>query len=164
MTNEALIKPERSLNSGRRAARGCNGRHEHAPPRLPLHLRDLIHRHHVVVEVHHDPERSAHQENDDQDAESQGQLVCGVVGPCGDVQEVDLILFDTPVADQQIFSDGGGDVSWSVLPAANRQRGKPARPEISRATQPRRYRMRRRSHCSARPMRSSPARSAGQHR
>jgi hypothetical protein len=57
-----------------------------APP-LALHLHDLIHRHHVVVEVGHDPERSGHHENDDQDTESQRQHVIGVVGPGGDVQE-----------------------------------------------------------------------------
>src|SRR3984893_1403563 len=55
--------------------------------RLPLHLHDLIHRHHVVVEVRHDPERSAHHEHDDQDAEGERQHVIGVVGARGDVQE-----------------------------------------------------------------------------
>src|SRR6266403_2133592 len=54
---------------------------------LPLHLHNLIHRHHVVVEVRHDPERSAHHKDDDQNAEGERQHVIGVVGPRGDVQE-----------------------------------------------------------------------------
>src|ERR1700716_2650782 len=54
---------------------------------LPLHLHDLIHRHHVVVEVRHDPERSAHHKKDDQDTEGERQHVVGVVGTRGDVQE-----------------------------------------------------------------------------
>ena len=54
---------------------------------LPLHLHDLIHRHHVVIEVRHDPERSADHKEHDQDAERQRQHVVGVVRPRGDVQE-----------------------------------------------------------------------------
>src|SRR6202163_4572085 len=58
-----------------------------AAGRLALHPHDLIHRHHVVVEVRHDPERTADHKNDDQDAERQRQHVVGVVGSGGDVQE-----------------------------------------------------------------------------
>src|SRR6267154_981235 len=54
---------------------------------LPLHLHDLIHRHHVVIEVRHDPERSAHHKHDDQDTEGEREHVVGVVGARGDVQE-----------------------------------------------------------------------------
>src|SRR5258706_15414776 len=59
----------------------------HKSPPLALHLHDPIHRHHVVVEVRHDPERSGHHQKHDQDAECQRQHVVGVVGPRGDVQE-----------------------------------------------------------------------------
>src|SRR6266403_1672806 len=54
---------------------------------LPLHLHDLVHWHHVVVEVCHDPDRSADHKEDDQDPERQRQHVVGVVRPRGDVQE-----------------------------------------------------------------------------
>src|SRR6267142_4502141 len=54
---------------------------------LPLHLHDLIHRHHVVIEVRHDPERSAHHKHDDQDTEGEREHVVGVVGAGGHVQE-----------------------------------------------------------------------------
>ena len=56
-------------------------------PLLALHLHDLIHRHQVVVEVSHDPERSADHKEHDQDAERQRQHGIGVVRPRGDVQE-----------------------------------------------------------------------------
>src|SRR6266851_5392258 len=55
---------------------------------LPLHLHDLIHRHHVVVQVRYDPERSAHHKHDNQDTEGEREHVVGVVGARGDVQEV----------------------------------------------------------------------------
>jgi XapX domain-containing protein len=54
---------------------------------LTLHLHELIHRHHVMVEVRHDPERSAYHKKDDQDAEAQCQHVVGVVGPRRDVEK-----------------------------------------------------------------------------
>ena len=38
-----------------------------------LHLHDVINRHHVLVKIGHDPERSAHQEIDDQNAAGQRQ-------------------------------------------------------------------------------------------
>jgi hypothetical protein len=41
----------------------------HAAVPSGLHLHDLIHRHHVVVEVRHDPERTGHEQQDDQHAE-----------------------------------------------------------------------------------------------
>src|ERR1700704_5164126 len=53
---------------------------------LPLHLHDRIHRHHVVVEVCHDPERPDHHQKDDQHSERQREHIIGVVGPGGDVQ------------------------------------------------------------------------------
>jgi hypothetical protein len=48
-------------------------------PLLPLHLHDLIYRHHVVV--CHDPERSADHLEYDQYGERQRQQVIGVSGP-----------------------------------------------------------------------------------
>jgi hypothetical protein len=44
--------------------------------RLPLRPHDLIHRHHdVVIAARHDPERPAHEQNDDQDTACRGRLV-----------------------------------------------------------------------------------------
>jgi len=60
---------------------GCCG------PDSALHLHDLVHRHHVVIEVRHDPERPCDHQKDDQKAEGERQYVVGVIGTCGDVQE-----------------------------------------------------------------------------
>ena len=71
--------------------RGPRGfRHAKREPRLSaLHLHDLIHRHHVVVEVRHDPERAGHEHENDQHAEGECQDVVDVVRAGGDVQEED---------------------------------------------------------------------------
>src|ERR1700710_2854654 len=45
----------------------------------PLHLHHLFHGNHVLVEVGHDPQRTADDQRDDQDAESQCQHIVGVV-------------------------------------------------------------------------------------
>jgi hypothetical protein len=76
-----LIRPKRSLNSPKSHGERRNS------ARYGCIRTDLICRHHVVVEIRHDPERSAHQKNDDQDAESQRQHVIGVVGGRGDMQK-----------------------------------------------------------------------------
>src|SRR5258708_3160018 len=54
---------------------------------VAVDLHDLVHRHLVVVEVCHDPDRSADHKESDQDPERQRQHVVGVVRPRGDVQE-----------------------------------------------------------------------------
>src|SRR6516162_486383 len=64
--------------------RGARGR---AAKRSPLHLHHLMHRHHVLAEVVHDPQRSADHQRDDEHAERQRQNVVGVVGSRGDVQK-----------------------------------------------------------------------------
>ena len=65
--------------------------HSRAATSLPLHLHDAFHRHHVVVHVIHDPQRSDDQQEHDQHAERQRQHVVGVVRPGGDVQEEDQV-------------------------------------------------------------------------
>ena len=44
---------------------GCCG------PDSALHLHDLVHRHHVVIEVRHDPQRPCDHQKDDQKAEGE---------------------------------------------------------------------------------------------
>src|SRR5215208_1806507 len=52
-----------------------------------LHLHDLTQRHHVVVEVCHDPQRAADQQEHDQHAKGERERVVRVVGRRRDVQE-----------------------------------------------------------------------------
>src|SRR5215471_10058518 len=56
--------------------RGARGR---AAERSPLHLHHLLHRHQVLVEVIHDPQRSADHQRNGEHAERQRQHVVGVV-------------------------------------------------------------------------------------
>ena len=52
-----------------------------------LHPHHVLHRHHVVVHVSHDPDGAEHQDEHDEDAEGEGEDVVRVVGCGGDVQE-----------------------------------------------------------------------------
>src|SRR5215212_3478906 len=52
-----------------------------------LHLHDLTQRHHVVVEVCHDPQRASDQQEHDQHAKGERERVVRVVGRRRDVQE-----------------------------------------------------------------------------
>ena len=56
-----------------------------------MHLHHLVHRHHVLVQVVHDPQRARNDQNDDQDTEGQCEDVVGVVRCGGYVQEKDLL-------------------------------------------------------------------------
>jgi hypothetical protein len=54
-----------------------------------LHLHDLIHGHHVLVQVRHDPERAADQHENDRHAEGKRHDVVDVVGAGRDVEKED---------------------------------------------------------------------------
>ena len=55
---------------------------------LALHLHHLIHRrHHALVEMAHDPDRTANDERDDQNAEGQRQHVVSIVRRGGKMEE-----------------------------------------------------------------------------
>jgi len=54
---------------------------------LHLQIHQLCRRHHVVVQICHDQERSDHDQDDDQHTERQRHHVVGVVRPGGDMQE-----------------------------------------------------------------------------
>ena len=57
-----------------------------------MHVLHLLHgRHHVGVQVVHDPDRADEDQENHEDAVGQGQHIVGVVRPCGDVQEKDQV-------------------------------------------------------------------------
>jgi ADP-heptose:LPS heptosyltransferase len=56
-----------------------------------LHLHHPLHRHHVVIEVGHDPERAEDEQHDNQQAERQRHDVVDAVGPRREVQEEDQV-------------------------------------------------------------------------
>src|ERR1700733_14527163 len=55
--------------------------------RLTLHAQQIIHGHHVVVQMSHDPQRAEHQETHDQYTEAERHDVVGIVGGSRYVQE-----------------------------------------------------------------------------
>ena len=59
-----------------------------------LHLQHLVHRHHIVIEVAHDPHRSCDHQHHDQDAECQSERVIRLFGTTGDVKEEDEVDAD----------------------------------------------------------------------
>src|SRR5271156_4356584 len=54
---------------------------------LSLHLEQVVHRHHVRIQMAHDPERTRNDERDDEDAEGKRQHVVGIVRTGTDVQK-----------------------------------------------------------------------------
>jgi predicted RNA methylase len=56
-------------------------------PASPLHLHHLMHRRHVLVQVVHDPERTADEQRDDQHAESERHGIVGIVRGCREVEK-----------------------------------------------------------------------------
>ena len=56
-----------------------------------MQIHQLGRRHHVVVQIGHDPQRAGDDQEHDEHAERQRQHVVGVVRPGGDVQEEDQV-------------------------------------------------------------------------
>ena len=81
-----------------------------------LHLHHLIHRHHVVVQVRHDPERTREQQENNQHAEGERHDIVDVVRACRDVEEEDEVYAHLRDGDARRLTARARERSSTLIP------------------------------------------------